>query len=71
MRNRIKIQENELSVVRWYLEILEGGVDTKELVKEHAELRKEYQQLIRKTTKKINSLESENLKKKLEIKEAV
>ena len=29
LRNRVTVQNNELSVVKWYLEILEGGVDTK------------------------------------------
>ena len=39
---RVKQQENELEVVNWYIEILEEGVNTKQLVQEYTKLKKDH-----------------------------
>ena len=36
LRAKLAQQEEELSVVKWYLETMEHGIDTKEVVQEYA-----------------------------------
>ena len=37
--------EEELKVVQWYMEVLEGGIDTKDVIKEFTALQKEHKKL--------------------------
>ena len=37
--------ENELEIVKWYLEVLEGRVDTKDIAREFGNLKKEHAKL--------------------------
>lgn len=37
--------EEELSVVKWYMETMEDGIDTKEIVREYAKLKKEFKRM--------------------------
>ena len=53
MKAKIIQLENELSIVQWYLEIMEGGSDTKQIVLEFAKLKREYKVLEQETSKKI------------------
>ena len=53
MKAKISQLENELSIVQWYLEIMEGGSDTKQIVLEFAKLKREYKVLEQETSKKI------------------
>ena len=53
MKAKIIQLENELSIVQWYLEIMEGGSDTKQIVLEFAKLKREYKVLEQETSRKI------------------
>lgn len=63
--------ENEASIAMWYLAVMEQGVDTKEIVKEHAELQKKYDKLKSKTSHLIEKLENELKKTKKDLKDAL
>ena len=41
MKYRNEQLEKELEIVQWYLSVLEDGVDTREVVKEYCDLKKE------------------------------
>ena len=53
------MKENEISVVQYYLEVLERGVDTKELAEKYAALNTKYKRLKVTTNKKIERIEEE------------
>lgn len=53
------MKDNELSVVNYYLEVLESGIDTKELAKNYAALNTKYNKLKVKSAKKIAQIEEE------------
>ena len=53
------MKENEISVVQYYLEVLEQGVDTKELAEKYAALNTKYKRLKVTTNKKIERIEEE------------
>ena len=53
------MKENEISVVQYYLEVLEQGVDTKELAEKYAALNTKYKRLKVTTAKKIERIEEE------------
>ena len=63
--------ENEVSIAEWYLAVMEQGVDTKEIVKEHAELQIKYEKLKETTSNKIEKLEKELKKKKRDLKQSL
>ena len=63
--------ENEVSIAEWYLAVMEQGVDTKEIVKEHAELQNKYEKLKETTSNKIEKLEKELKKKKRDLKQSL
>lgn len=63
--------ENEVSIAEWYLAVMEQGVDTKEIVKEHAELQIKYEKLKETTSNKIEKLEKELKKKQRDLKQSL
>ena len=63
MRTRINQLEKELEIVQWYLDVLEQGIDTKQIVKEFVKLMKEHKKAqiqIEKLTKKNKQLKANN-----------
>lgn len=52
--------KNEASIVKWYLEIMEDGQDTKEIVQQYGILKKDHNSLKQQSTKTIARLEKEN-----------
>ena len=57
---KVKQQDKELEVVKWYIEILEEGVDTKQLAQEYQKLKKDHRQLEKSSSKQISMLTKEN-----------
>ena len=57
---KVKQQDKELEVVKWYFEILEEGVDTKQLVKEYQTIKNDHRQLEKSSSKQISMLTKEN-----------
>ena len=53
------MKDNELSVVNYYLQVLEQGVDTKELAQKYAALDTKYKKLKVTSAKKITRIEEE------------
>ena len=64
LKVKVNRLEEELSSVDWYIEVMEHGVDTKNIAKEYALLKKEH--IVLKTTqsKKIKKLEEKLQKTK-------
>ena len=52
--------ENGLEIVNWYMDVMEKGVDTKEIVKNYAILTKEHKILKKESSKKIKKLTKSN-----------
>ena len=71
MRARVTQLESELSIVNWYLETMEEGVDSKEIVKEYSYLKKKLKKMEYETSKKIKKLESSLKKFKGDLKSAL
>ena len=42
MAEKIKYLENEIDIVKWYLAVMEDGIDTREVVEKYADLKKEH-----------------------------
>ena len=68
---RVTQLESELSIVNWYLETMEEGVDSKEIVKEYSYLKKKLKKMEYETSKKIKKLESSLKKNKGDLKSAL
>ena len=47
------MKEYKLEILNWYLEVMEEGIDTKEVTHKYLELKKKHNQLIKKTDNKI------------------
>ena len=47
------MMNNKLSIVNWYLEIMEEGIDTKEVVNKYLELKKKHSSYVKKTDRQI------------------
>ena len=62
MVEKIKVLENGLEIVNWYLSVMEQGVDTKEVVKKYAVLTKEHKILRKESSKTIKKLTKSNVK---------
>lgn len=71
MVEKIKVLENGLEIVNWYLSVMEQGVDTKEVVKKYAVLTKEHKILKRESSKTINKLTKSNVKLTKELESAL
>ena len=59
LKAKLQMRDNELDIVKYYIQVLEAGVDTKELSKAHGTLIEKYAKLKRKSAKKINKMETE------------
>ena len=59
LKGRVATLENECSVVKWYLEAMEGGLDTHLVVKEYTLLKKDHKTLQKTSKKTIAQLERE------------
>lgn len=59
--------EQQLQVVDWYMDVLESGIDTKDIAREFGILKKEHLKLKKTSARKIEGLTDENhrLSKKL------
>ena len=68
---RVAALENEVSLVNWYLAVMEDGLDTKEITAKYYLLRDEHQKLKSWTTKRIKSLEKELAATKQELEKAL
>ena len=64
LQRKVSQLESECEIVKWYLAILERGVDTKEVVKEFAKLRIAHDKLIKQTTAEIKKITEQNTKLK-------
>ena len=71
MRQKIDRLEQEAELVSWYVEIMEQGIDTKQLLKEYTELKRKHRSLTETSTKQIERLERKYSKVKLDLKEAL
>ena len=57
LKTKVSRLEEELSTVNWYIEVMEHGIDTKDIAKEYALLKKEHKVLKTTQSKKIKRLE--------------
>ena len=57
MKMKIKQYEDELEIVKWYIQVLEDGIDTRQIVKEYYQLKKEHSVLQETTEKQIKKLQ--------------
>ena len=46
LQNRVNHQREELKIVDWYIDVLEGGNDTREIVKNFSKLKKDHAKLL-------------------------
>ena len=53
LRFEHRMKEYKLEILNWYLEVMEEGIDTKEVTHKYLELKKKHNQLIKKTDNKI------------------
>ena len=51
-------------IVKWYLEVMESGIDTKQIVKEHVKLKQEHAIVKEQASIDISNLNQENKKLK-------
>ena len=67
LNKKVTQLESENEIVQWYMQVMEQGYDSKEVVQNFAELQKETEDIKKKTTIQIDDLTEENvtLKKKL------
>ena len=57
----MQLQE-EMVIVKWYLEVMESGIDTKQIVKEHVKLKQEHAIVKEQASIDISNLNQENKK---------
>ena len=62
LKEKVSQLQDELLIVKWYLEVMEQGVDSKEVIREYAILKKKHKILEDTTSRKIKKLQ-ESLKK--------
>lgn len=71
LRARVTQLENELSIVEWYLDVLEQGIDTKEIIVEYTKLKKKHKRLQDTSAFKIKKLEQTLQRTREEFKKAL
>lgn len=54
--------EEDLKVVQWYMEVLERGIDTKDVIQEFTALQSDHKKLKKSTSSQIEKLTVENKK---------
>ena len=59
MTKRVAQLESELKIVQWYLETLEDGIDTKEIITEYTSLKRDHKVYKRKSDAEISKLKTE------------
>lgn len=62
MKAKISSLENELSILDWYHQVLEKGLNVQQIIKEYAELTSKYEDLKISKEAEIKKLKSENRK---------
>ena len=58
-------------MINWYMTVMEGGVDTRKIVKEYHDLKIAYKRLENKTKKTVSKMERDLTKTKSDLKEAL
>ena len=71
LKARIEQLEVELELVAWQVEVMEDGLDTREVVKRYTELTKAHKLLEKKSNKQINKLTNELEKTKNDLNESL
>ena len=56
--------KNEISIVNWYIDVMEEGIDSKQVMKEYSMLKKTHKAMETKLNKKITKLQNEKNKMK-------
>ena len=64
LKQKNTAMKNEISIVNWYLDVMEEGIDSKQVMQEYAMLKKTHKAMETKMTKKITKLENEKNKMK-------
>ena len=62
MKAKVASLENEFDILQWYLSVMEDGVDTKEVVKDYANLKADNEKQIKESSERISKLEADNKK---------
>ena len=57
LKEKVSQLQDELLIVKWYLEVMEQGVDSKEVIREYAILKKKHKILEDTTSRKIKKLQ--------------
>ena len=71
LKKKVAQYEKELEIVNWYVDVFEDGNDTKEIVQQFYEHKKEHELLKEKTGKIIATLTKQNKKLEKSINEAL
>lgn len=68
LREKVKQLESELGIVKWYITIMEDGIDSKQVVKEYVELKATHKSFVDNTDARIDKLidECKRITKKYE-----
>ena len=70
LKKKVAQLEEENKIVQWYLEVLEGGVDTKEIVREFGMLKQEHRVYKEAAEKRVDRLLDSNIKHQKECEKA-
>ena len=62
MKAKVASLENEFDILQWYLSVMEDGVDTKEVVKDYANLKADNEKQIKESSERNSKLEADNKK---------
>ena len=62
LKQKNTAMKNEISIVNWYLDVMEEGIDSKQVMQEYAMLKKTHKAMETKLTKKITKIENEKNK---------
>lgn len=68
---KLRMRDNELSIVKWYIDIFEDGQDTRELAKLYHKLKKKHQDLRLEHTTVKQSLEKKLFNTREQLAEAM
>lgn len=67
----IKEYESEVAIVKWYMEVMEHGVDTKDVCEKYTKLRKQFKLLKKESDNTIRKLTNRNIKLERRYEEAM
>ena len=71
MRAKITQLESEIQIIKWYMETMEEGIDTKEIVQEYAILKRQHAHMQATQNKKIKKLERKLGKTEFQLRESL